>query len=59
MSLSKTIYNTLFKRSSTFALTCVVSAFVFERGFNLGCDTFFETINKGKLWQDIKDNYTQ
>jgi len=47
MSLGSTIYNAIFKRSSTFALACIASAFVFERSFDLTCDTIFENANKG------------
>lgn len=47
MSLSGTIYNTLFKRTSTFALTCVIGAFFFERTFDLGGDYLFDKINEG------------
>ncbi|XP_050308716.1 cytochrome b-c1 complex subunit 9 [Anthonomus grandis grandis] len=59
MSFQHTIYNAIFKRSSTFALVCIGSAFFFERGLDLACDTIFENVNKGKLWKDIKDNYAQ
>lgn len=47
MSLQSTIYNTVFKRTSTFALACVASAFFFERGFDLACETVFNRINEG------------
>ncbi|XP_066255839.1 cytochrome b-c1 complex subunit 9 [Euwallacea similis] len=59
MSLGSTIYNSIFKRSSTFALTLVGAAFIFERGFDLTCDGIFDNINKGKSWKDIKNNYSQ
>ncbi|XP_076255452.1 ubiquinol-cytochrome C reductase complex subunit oxen [Rhynchophorus ferrugineus] len=59
MSVQSTIYNTVFKRTSTFALACVASAFFFERGFDLACDTIFNRINEGKLWKDIKEKYAQ
>lgn len=47
MSISNTIYNTLFKRTSTFALTCVIGAFIFERTFDMGGDYIFDKINEG------------
>ncbi|ENN71559.1 hypothetical protein HUJ04_000852 [Dendroctonus ponderosae] len=59
MSIGKTIYNSIFKRSSTFTLAFIASAFIFERTLDSACDTIFDNINKGKLWKDIKDNYTQ
>ncbi|XP_018566313.1 cytochrome b-c1 complex subunit 9 [Anoplophora glabripennis] len=57
MGLQQTIYNTIFKRTSTMALACVISAFFFERSFDLGSDLVFEKINEGKLWKQIKDKY--
>ncbi|XP_066144412.1 cytochrome b-c1 complex subunit 9 [Euwallacea fornicatus] len=59
MSLGSTIYNSIFKRSSTFALTLIGGAFIFERSFDLTCDTIFDNVNKGKLWKHIKNNYSQ
>ncbi|XP_050499464.1 cytochrome b-c1 complex subunit 9 [Diabrotica virgifera virgifera] len=59
MGLSSTIYNSIFKRTSTMALAVVVSAFFFERTFDLATDTFFERYNEGKLWKHIKDKYEQ
>ncbi|CAH0549791.1 unnamed protein product [Brassicogethes aeneus] len=55
MALSSTIYNTIFKRTSTFALACGISAFFFERTLDLGSETVFEKVNQGKLWNDMKD----
>ncbi|XP_067634299.1 cytochrome b-c1 complex subunit 9 [Eurosta solidaginis] len=53
----KALYNVLFKRTSTFALTIMASVFFFERGVDVASTTIFETVNKGKLWKDIKDKY--
>lgn len=47
MSIQSTIYNALFKRTSTFALAVVSGAFLFERSFDLGSVTLFEKINEG------------
>nr|XP_033341252.1 cytochrome b-c1 complex subunit 9 [Megalopta genalis]XP_033341253.1 cytochrome b-c1 complex subunit 9 [Megalopta genalis]XP_033341254.1 cytochrome b-c1 complex subunit 9 [Megalopta genalis] len=57
--ISDALYNAIFKRSSTFALTIMASAFIFERTVNLLSDTFFDNRNKGKLWKDIKHKYEQ
>ncbi|KAJ8982573.1 hypothetical protein NQ317_005044 [Molorchus minor] len=59
MALSSTLYNSIFKRTSTFALACVACAFFFERTFDLGVDTLFNKINEGKLWRDIKPSEEQ
>ena len=47
MSLTRSVYNALFKRTSTFALTIVVGAVFFERFFDLGGDAIYNHINKG------------
>ncbi|XP_061400543.1 cytochrome b-c1 complex subunit 9 [Musca vetustissima] len=53
----KVIYNTLFKRTSTFAVVVIGSAFFFERALDVASESFFESVNKGKLWKDIKHKY--
>ncbi|RZC40984.1 UCR UQCRX QCR9 domain containing protein [Asbolus verrucosus] len=55
--LSSTIYNSVFKRTSTFALACVGAVFFFERSFDLTSELLFDKINEGKLWKHIKHNY--
>lgn len=47
MGLQHTIYNNIFKRTSTMALACVISAFFFERTYDLGTDLLFEKMNEG------------
>lgn len=47
MALVKTFYNAVLRRTSTFALTIAVGAFVFERAFDMGVDTYWRTHNKG------------
>jgi ubiquinol-cytochrome c reductase subunit 9 len=51
------IYNIFFKKSSTYFITLIAGAFVFEAVADQGCDYVFDTINKGKQWKDIKNNY--
>ena len=41
------IYNTLLRRTSTFALTIMGGVFVFERVFDQGADYLFEYMNRG------------
>ncbi|CAH1997924.1 unnamed protein product [Acanthoscelides obtectus] len=59
MGFNETVYNLIFKRTSTMALACVASAFFFERTFDLVTENLFEKINEGKLWKHIKDKYQQ
>ncbi|XP_023679128.1 cytochrome b-c1 complex subunit 9 [Paramormyrops kingsleyae] len=57
MALSQSVYNLLFRRTSTFAVTIMVGAVLFERVFDQGGDTIFEQLNRGKLWKHIKHNH--
>ncbi|XP_031847146.1 ubiquinol-cytochrome C reductase complex subunit oxen [Nomia melanderi] len=57
MSQMKVLYNTIFKRSSTFTVAILVGAFLFERTLEITTTKAFESINKGKLWKDIKHKY--
>lgn len=57
MAIGGTIYNLLFKRSSTFFVTICVGVFVFERTVDGLSDYVFNNINKGKQWHDIKHLY--
>ncbi|XP_059608800.1 cytochrome b-c1 complex subunit 9 [Phlebotomus argentipes] len=51
------LYKSVFRRTSTYAVGVLVSAFFFERAFDLGSETLFRQVNKGKLWDDIKHKY--
>ncbi|XP_023275363.1 cytochrome b-c1 complex subunit 9 [Seriola lalandi dorsalis] len=56
MALAKSVYNLLFRRTSTFAITIMVGAVFFERLFDHGGDAIYEQMNHGKLWKHIKHN---
>ena len=57
MSLVRSLYTGVLKRTSTFALVAVGGAFAFERIVDVGVDAFWESHNKGKLWKDLKHKY--
>ncbi|NXK68747.1 QCR9 protein, partial [Sylvietta virens] len=57
MALLRQVYASLFRRTSTFALSIVLGAVVFERAFDQGVDALFEQLNEGKLWKHIKHKY--
>ncbi|XP_075983511.1 ubiquinol-cytochrome C reductase complex subunit oxen [Anticarsia gemmatalis] len=59
MSLWATLNRTVFKRTSTFFLAGAAGTFFFERTFDVISESIFESINKGKLWKDIKHKYEQ
>uniref|UniRef100_A0A8C5LUV1 Complex III subunit 9 n=1 Tax=Leptobrachium leishanense TaxID=445787 RepID=A0A8C5LUV1_9ANUR len=41
------LYRSLFRRTSTFALTVVVGAVLFERVFDQGADALYSHLNEG------------
>ncbi|NXF24673.1 QCR9 protein, partial [Rhodinocichla rosea] len=57
MVLVRRVYESLFRRSSTFALSIMLGAVLFERAFDQGADALFEQLNEGKLWKHIKHKY--
>ncbi|XP_074642953.1 cytochrome b-c1 complex subunit 9-like [Tubulanus polymorphus] len=59
MSFIQNIYKAVFRRSSTLALSVVAGVFLFERGVDVGGDYIWNSINRGKLWEHIKDNYAK
>ncbi|XP_030074391.1 cytochrome b-c1 complex subunit 9 [Microcaecilia unicolor] len=59
MALIGRAYVFLFRRTSTFALSIVLGAVVFERAFDQGADALFEHLNRGKMWKHIKHKYEQ
>lgn len=51
------INRTIFRRTSTYALVVSLGTFLFEPLFESVTEGIFKRINKGKLWDDIKENY--
>lgn len=47
MALLRQVYGSLFRRTSTFALSVVLGAVLFERVFDQGADALFEQLNEG------------
>ena len=51
MAVGRALYNALFRRTSTFALTILVGGIVFERAYDSWVDSVWERMNKGvRLW---------
>jgi ubiquinol-cytochrome c reductase subunit 9 len=48
----KPLYNLVFKRTSTYAVGIMAAVFFFERGFDVGSESLFESINKGVSWKN-------
>ncbi|KAG9335076.1 hypothetical protein JZ751_005752 [Albula glossodonta] len=57
MALTKSVYNLLFRRTSTFAITVMIGAVFFERMFDQAGNAMFDQLNHGKLWKHIKHKY--
>jgi ubiquinol-cytochrome c reductase subunit 9 len=57
MSLVRSFYEGVTKRTSTFALAMMITAFGFERGIDWAVDSYWNEHNKGKLWKDLKHKY--
>ncbi|KAI9025064.1 ubiquinol-cytochrome c reductase core subunit 9 QCR9 [Phycomyces blakesleeanus] len=57
--LTRTIYNTIFKKNSVFVTSIFVGAIGFEMAFDTVSDKVWDNVNKGKQWKDIKDKYEQ
>ncbi|EEB15867.1 ubiquinol-cytochrome c reductase complex 7.2 kDa protein, putative [Pediculus humanus corporis] len=51
MSVTASLYRILFKRSSTFTLTILAGAFVFETLVENGANAIFEHHNKGYFFK--------
>lgn len=47
MALGATVYNLLFRRTSTYLLTILVGAVFFERTFDHAVDSWWDRRNKG------------
>eukprot|EP00310_Coccolithus_braarudii_P020225 CAMPEP_0183351520 /NCGR_PEP_ID=MMETSP0164_2-20130417/25468_1 /TAXON_ID=221442 /ORGANISM="Coccolithus pelagicus ssp braarudi, Strain PLY182g" /LENGTH=76 /DNA_ID=CAMNT_0025523721 /DNA_START=32 /DNA_END=265 /DNA_ORIENTATION=- len=54
---SRMLYNTLFKHSSTYMATMMVTATVAGLGYDAIMNKLWNMNNKGKLWKDVKDKY--
>merc|ERR1712087_507559 len=51
---SRMLYNTLFKHSSTYMATLMITATAAGLGFDYVMNTAWEMNSKGKLWKDVK-----
>lgn len=55
MTLMQTVYKTLFRRTSTYILTMLTGAVVIERTVDVASGAIWRNINKGRLYEDVKD----
>ncbi|KAK5168842.1 qcr9 subunit 9 of the ubiquinol cytochrome-c reductase complex [Saxophila tyrrhenica] len=51
------IYNSIVKRNAVFLTTIFAGAFATNIIFNIGADSVWDQINKGRQWKDIKQRY--
>ncbi|VVT57254.1 uncharacterized protein SAPINGB_P005611 [Magnusiomyces paraingens] len=53
------VYNTFFRRNSIFVGTVFGAAFFFDVGYSKAVDAYFDKINAGKQWKDIRHKYVE
>lgn len=59
MSFASGLYNTIFRRNSVFVGSIFFTAFFTDIAFNKGVDNYWNYVNRGKLWKDIRDKYVK
>jgi len=57
MTIQRTLYQSIFKRTSTFTLACILGAVFFERAFAQGTDALWLRMNRGKLYSDVRKRW--
>ncbi|KAK5666206.1 Cytochrome b-c1 complex subunit 9 [Batrachochytrium dendrobatidis] len=57
--MQKLIYNTFFKKSSSFMATIFATAFIYELSFDGLSDRMWDSVNKGRQWKDIRHKYIE
>ncbi|KAG0136963.1 cytochrome b-c1 complex subunit 9 [Tuber indicum] len=59
MSLSQSIYNTIFRQNYVFVGSVFAGAFAFEILFDQATDRVWDNLNRGRQWKDIRAKYVQ
>ncbi|ODQ49999.1 ubiquinol-cytochrome C reductase [Saitoella complicata NRRL Y-17804] len=59
MAFSTTLYNTVFKRNSIYLSTIFLGAFGFQIVYDVGTSRFWDKMNAGKQWKDIRHRYVE
>lgn len=54
--ISAFLYNTLFRKTSTFVVVIGVTAIFADRVVDTIAEGAWERINEGRLWKDVKKN---
>ncbi|CAI4229659.1 unnamed protein product [Auanema sp. JU1783] len=58
MSLGATFYNAVGRRFSTLFLATAFGAYIANYTFNTATDGYWNTVNAGKQWKDVKNTIT-
>lgn len=56
---SRMLYNTLFKHSSTYMATLMITATAAGLGYDYVMNSLWNANNKGKLWKDVKGKFAE
>ncbi|XP_025419914.1 cytochrome b-c1 complex subunit 9 [Sipha flava] len=57
MSIVNVLYKTVLKRPSRFFVVVAVTSLFFERTVDIGIESLYDRINRGKQWKDISSKY--
>ncbi|XP_015366925.1 PREDICTED: cytochrome b-c1 complex subunit 9 [Diuraphis noxia] len=57
MSVVKVLYQTVLRRPSRFFVVVAVGSLFFERTLDIGIESLYDRMNRGKQWKDIADKY--
>lgn len=58
-SISRSIYDALFRRNAAYLTSVFIGAFAFEMTFDTGVNKLWDAHNAGRQWKDIKHKYLQ
>ncbi|KAI1729760.1 ubiquinol-cytochrome C reductase, UQCRX/QCR9 like domain-containing protein [Ditylenchus destructor] len=54
MGLLGPVYKVIGRRFSTLFVAAIAGAYVFDYSLNKSTDMYWDTVNEGKLWKDVK-----
>ncbi|KAI1717339.1 ubiquinol-cytochrome C reductase, UQCRX/QCR9 like domain-containing protein [Ditylenchus destructor] len=54
MGLLGPVYKLIGRRFSTLFASAIAGAYVFDYSLNKGTNMYWEKVNEGKLWKDVK-----
>ncbi|KAH7358774.1 ubiquinol-cytochrome C reductase [Plectosphaerella cucumerina] len=56
---ASSLYNLIFKQNFTMLGFVFAGGFAFELGFNSGMNKYWDYLNRGRQWKDIRAKYAE